>query len=243
MPASLLASSVGELVAKRPGLSRLFEKLGIDYCCGGKRSLEQACLSKGLDTATVTALLDDPDGGPDRTDVDVTTMSLTELANHVEKTHHAYLKREFPRLQPLIEKLGARHAGDNPKLAQLPYIFSAFRSDMEAHMAKEEQVLFPLVREIDAAVSDGRCPCGSIENPIRVMEIEHQHAGDALTLMRRVTDDFAVPADGCNTYRAVMSALTELETDMHQHVHKENNVLFPRAILMASNRSPDHRVV
>jgi len=228
--ASMENLTVGQLVAERPSRSRLFEKLGIDFCCGGKKSLQEACRAKGLDVGTVVAVLDLDEGGPATAAVDVSQMSLTALADHIQQTHHVYLKSELPRLQPLIEKIAAKHSDKNPKLVQLPYIYGAFRCELEAHMAKEEQVLFPLIRQIDAGSANGACACGSIENPIGVMEIEHQHAGDALGLMRGLTDDFFTPPEACNTYRAVMHALSELETDLHQHVHKENNVLFPRAI-------------
>jgi len=224
---------VGELVAGNPGLARVFEKLGIDYCCGGKQTLEEACRGKGLDLGAVMEHIHSSAGGPSTEMVDVSGMSLTELADHIERTHHAYLKQELPRLQPLVEKIAAKHSDKNPQLPQLPIVYSAFRCELEAHMAKEEQVLFPLIRKIDDASSDGACACGGIENPIAVMEIEHQHAGDAVGLMRRITDDFTTPAEACNTYRAVMAALAELEADLHQHVHKENNVLFPRAVTAA----------
>jgi regulator of cell morphogenesis and NO signaling len=226
-------STVGEWVVERPNLARVFEKLGIDYCCGGKKPLDQACRAKGLDPATVIALLNAGDGGPTANTIDVSSMSLTELADHIQGTHHDYLKSELPRLQPLIEKIAARHSDKNPKIVQLPYVYSGFRSEMEAHMAKEEQVLFPLIRTIDSAGGTGACACGSVANPIRVMEIEHQHAGDALLLMSQMTDGFTTPDQACNTYRAVMHSLAELESDLHRHVHKENNVLFPRAIAMA----------
>ena len=227
MPNSLLRT-VGSLVAERPGRARVFEKLGIDYCCGGKKSLEDACKSKQLDANTVASLLDAADNTSASPVIDAATMTLGELVDHIEQTHHKYLKVELPRLTPLVEKIASRHSDKNAKLPQLPIIFAAFRSELEAHMGKEEQVLFPLIRQIDANISTGACPCGSIENPIRVMELEHQHAGHGLELMRRITDDFSTPQNACNTYRAVMHALSELEADMHQHVHKENNVLFPR---------------
>ena len=236
----LMERTVGALVAERPGRARVFEKLGIDYCCGGKKSLEDACKAKQLDLGTVATLLDVADGTPIFPVVDVATMTLSELADHIEQTHHKYLKAELPRLTPLVEKIALRHGDKNAKLQQLPIVFTAFRSELEAHMGKEEQVLFPLIRQVDKGQATGACPCGSIENPIRVMEIEHQHAGDGLALMRQITDDFSTPQNACNTYRAVMHALNELESDMHQHVHKENNVLFPRAIRMASNHTLDH---
>lgn len=224
-----MQSTVGQWVLEQPRLARVFEKLGIDYCCGGKKPLDAACRAKGLDPATVLAFLSATQDANSNAPVDVANMSLTQLADHIQATHHANMKAELPRLQPLIEKIAKKHSDKNPLISQLPAVFSAFQSDMEAHMAKEEQVLFPLIRQLDTGESNGSCACGSIENPIRIMEIEHQHAGDALNLMRKLTDNYSTPEGACNTYRGVMYSLAELEADMHQHVHKENNVLFPKA--------------
>jgi len=233
-----LETTVGQWVAQRPNLARVFEKLGIDYCCGGKQPLEQACRAKNLDPATVLAMLDAGDGGPNTGTVDAAAMSLTELTDHIERTHHAYLKSELPRLAPLVDKIAARHSDKNPRLAQLANVYRGLRAEMEAHMVKEEQILFPLIRQIDRGAGNGGSACGDIANPIRVMEAEHQQAGDALAQMREMTDDFSTPAGGCNTYRAVMHSLAELEADMHRHVHKENNVLFPRALAAAARTEP-----
>jgi regulator of cell morphogenesis and NO signaling len=234
------ASIVGELVAQSPGLSRLFEHLGIDYCCGGKRTLEEACQDKHLELEAIVVQIRSAMDGLAPAPDDVSELSLTQLTYHIEQTHHAYLKRELPRLQALVEKIAARHSDKNPKLPQLPAVYSVFRSELEAHMAKEEQLLFPLIRKIDSTMEDGAYACGSIENPIRIMEIEHQHAGNGLLSMRRITNDFTTPPGACTTYRATMHALAELEADMHQHVHKENNVLFPSATA-AAPRSPTDR--
>ena len=229
-------TTIGQLVADRPARSRLFEKLGIDYCCGGKRTLADACQAKGLDAKTVAQLLVAADDTvPTAGAVDAAAMSLTQLADHIEQTHHQYLKRELPRLSPLVEKIAAKHGPAHPNLAQLSHVFAAFREELESHMMKEERILFPMIRQIDAhPTSAGGFHCGSIDNPIRVMELEHQHAGDAMEQMRALTEGYSAPADACNTYRAVMQSLAEIETDMHQHVHKENNVLFPRASRAAS---------
>lgn len=238
------SSTLGEVVAERPALARVFEKLGIDFCCGGKQTLEQACRGRGLDVGTVIALLNagDAEEEPARGEknIDVLKMSLTELADHIQHTHHAYLKRELPRLQPLIERIAIKHHDKNPKIVQLPAVYSDFRLEMEQHMAKEEHVLFPLIRRIDHALTHGERVSGSIAGPIEAMEIEHQHAGDALAVMRRLTDDFSTPGAACNTYRGVMQGLKELEADLHQHVHKENNVLFPRAISQTSRNPAIH---
>jgi regulator of cell morphogenesis and NO signaling len=229
-----LESTVGELVAAQPGLARLFGKLGIDYCCGGKRPLAEACRDKGLDPATVLALLESNEGAPAAGVVDAAAMTMTELADHIQATHHAYLKAELPRLQPLIEKIAGKHAGLNPKLTQLPAVFAGLRDEMESHMAKEEQILFPMIRRIDRGQGSGGDFCGHIANPIRMMEMEHQQAGDAVATMRQLTDGFSAPVGACNTYLGVMHALGQLESDLHQHVHKENNILFPRAIEASS---------
>jgi regulator of cell morphogenesis and NO signaling len=232
-----LSHTVGSLVAANPNLARTFEKLGIDYCCGGKKTLEQACADKGLDAHTVMRLIEADQQPPSAEAVDAASMSLTELADHIQQTHHAWLRTELPRLQGLVERIAARHGDKNLKLPQLPIVFAAFRSDLEAHMAKEEEILFPLIRKIDASFGDGTCACGTVENPIRVMEIEHQHAGDALQIMRQITNEYSTPPGACNTYRATMHSLQQLEADMHQHVHKENNVLFPRAIAATKRAS------
>src|SRR4051812_17341397 len=151
MPATTLSAQVGQLVAQRPALSRVFEKIGIDYCCGGKLPLEQACRSKGLDPTTVALMLEaTSDTANPQQAVDVSAMSMTALADHIEQTHHRYLKSELPRLQPLIEKIVAKHVDKNAKLARLPDVFAALRSEMESHMGKEEQVLFPMIRQLEA---------------------------------------------------------------------------------------------
>jgi len=136
-------STVGEWVLHRPNLARVFEKLGLDYCCGGKKPLSEACQAKDLDPATVLAVLNAEDRDAGSAPVDVSAMTLTELADHIQGTHHAYLKTELPRLHLLIDKIAAKHSDKNPKLSQMPYVYSAFRSDMEAHMGKEEQSPVP----------------------------------------------------------------------------------------------------
>lgn len=227
-----MQTTVGQLVAEKPSRSRLFQKLGIDFCCGGKRPLADACAAKGIDVNTVLAFLEaDADAPAGSREVDAAAMGLTELADHIQHTHHAYLRQELPRLQAMIARVADVHGAHDPRLTQIPAIFDEFRQELVGHMLKEEQILFPMIRQMDR--DRGARPnfhCGSIANPIRVMEMEHDSAGNALEQMRRLTDDYAPPPDACNTYRATLGGLAELEADMHQHVHKENNVLFPRAI-------------
>jgi regulator of cell morphogenesis and NO signaling len=225
-------SLVGQIVADRPLLARVFERVGIDYCCGGKRTLADACAAKGLDPATVAVLLDAAaqiSGA--KPAVDAATMSLADLAAHIESTHHAYLKEELPGLIEKADRVAEKHAWRDPRLIAVAQTVHEVADEMFSHMAKEENVLFPLVRKLEekSAVSHG---CATLANPIRQMESEHESAGGALARLRELTDDFTPDADSCNTHRALLAALAHLEGDLHDHVHKENNVLFPRALAL-----------
>ena len=230
-PTNKLEVTVGQLVTERPGRARVFEAFGIDYCCGGKKPLKQAIEEKGLSQNTVLGILDALDEqGPAAHERDWSTAGLSDLADHIEQTHHAYLKRELPRLEFLINKVASKHGEARSQLVDLARVFKAFKAELESHMQKEEVVLFPICRQLESAKSPTRFHCGSVENPISVMIREHDDAGDALKRMRELTDDYMVPADACGTYRAAFDSLKELELDMHRHVHKENSILFPKVI-------------
>jgi regulator of cell morphogenesis and NO signaling len=223
--------TVGELVAQRPARAIVFEKYGIDYCCGGGKPLAQACQERGVDFEAVTKELRNSDAAPQPPQRDWTKASLTELADHIVSTHHAFLREQLPRLDQLTAKVASVHGEHRPELRTLREVFVGFRQELESHMYKEEQILFPMCRTLEQ--SDSSAPpafhCGSIANPIRVMIMEHDHAGDALGQMRTLTAGYRVPAEACGSYRAMLDGLESLEKDMHQHVHKENNILFPRA--------------
>ena len=221
--------TVGQLVAARPTRSAVFERYGIDYCCGGKKPLREACEEHGLDVGgVVRSLLENDAETPEET-VDWTTAPLGELADHIVVTHHDYLRAVLPRLSALTEKVAQAHGDRRPELKTVAEVFAAFREELEQHAWKEENVLFPLIKRLEAADGPVRSHCGSVNNPIRVMEMEHDAAGEALARMRALTHDYTAPDDACNTYRAMLAGLEELEADMHRHVHKENSILFPRA--------------
>lgn len=222
-------STVGELVKDRPARSRVFERLKIDYCCGGKLPLVEACAKKGLDPDVVLQQIQ-ADDAQDAQLIDADAMGLAELADHIEQTHHAYLRDELPRLEFMTRKVSARHGDREPRLHAIRDTFIGFQQELYAHMMKEERILFPMIRQIDHADRPPQFHCGSLANPIRVMEQEHDSAGDALGRIRQLTDDFTPPEWACNTFRALYDALAALELNMHHHVHKENNVLFPKAI-------------
>ncbi|HVT90053.1 MAG TPA: iron-sulfur cluster repair di-iron protein [Tepidisphaeraceae bacterium] len=227
---NLIETTVGELVAQRPGRARVFEHFGIDYCCGGKKLLAAACREKGIDLLAIENAINAADQEVVAESTNWTTAPISELANHIEQTHHAYLKTELPRLEAKLKKIASVHADAHPEMVRVFEIFTEFKAELESHMGKEEMILFPLCRRLESAMAPVASHCGSVQNPIRVMIAEHDHAGNALEQMRALTHDYTAPADACNTFRATMHDLEKLEQDMHQHVHKENNILFPRAI-------------
>lgn len=229
--------TVGDVVTHRPALSRVFEEKGIDYCCGGGQTLDQACQKKGLDPQVFLATLQESaQGSAEESVVDAAAMSLTELADHIEETHHRYLRSEFPRLDAMTLKVASVHSEKNSRLHQIRETFFALTAELSSHMMKEEQILFPMVRELDASETAPVFHCGSLANPIQQMESEHDQAGSALEKLRELTDGYTPPDWACNTYRAMLDALANLEQDLHQHIHKENNVLFPRALELEQER-------
>lgn len=223
-------TTVGQLVAERPSRARILEQFGIDYCCGGKQDLDDACAAQGVDTQKVVAALREADQQSAATDeTDWTAASLDELIANILNEHHAYLRRELPRLAEITAKVHSVHGERHPELAEVRQTYDGLRAELEAHMIKEEQILFPLIQAMESFQTLEAAHCGSVQNPIRVMEHEHDSAGAALARMRKLTNDFTPPEDGCNTYRAMLYGLAELEADLHLHIHKENNILFPRA--------------
>lgn len=226
--------TVGEIAAANPAGVRVFEKYKIDYCCGGKVALADACRARGIAEEDVEADLEQAAAGRTPDERDWNSAELGALIDHILATHHLYLKSELPRLTFLLDKVLAAHGGNHAdSLVPLNATFGALRAELEAHLMKEEMVLFPMIRGLAAARQAGRpapaAHCGSVNNPIRVMEHEHDNAGEAVAAMRRITGDYALPAGACNTYAALFHGLAELEADLHRHIHLENNILFPRA--------------
>jgi regulator of cell morphogenesis and NO signaling len=225
-----IETSVGDLVAQRKGRSRVFERLGIDYCCGGKRPLSEACASKGLDAGAVLATLLATEEGGTSDQRSWASASLTELADHIEQTHHAFLKRELPRLATLVHKVAAVHGDRHPWMHEFEAEYGRFAAELQTHMDKEEQTLFPLIRSLergewDSAVDGGQAAADSFG----MLESEHEDAARSLARLHELSGGLTPPADACNTFRAMLDGVRELEIDLHEHVHEENNILFPRA--------------
>lgn len=232
--------TVRELALEIPGATRVFEKLGIDYCCGGAKSLADACAARSLSADEVIEQLEQ-EGGTDwavAVEVaDFSQLTLTELISHIVNKHHTFTKQELVRLDALMNKVCSVHGQNHRELMSLQILFKELAADLSPHMLKEEMVLFPYVMRLEEAVSQNQPapappPFMTVRNPVRMMSLEHDKAGDLLRGMRETSADYALPSDACISYSTLYQALEELERDLHQHIHLENNILFPRAIEM-----------
>ena len=223
--------TVGELVAERPSRSRVFQAFGIDFCCQGGRTLREACESKNLiesdvlDELSKEAMVAANDG-PNPAE-----LPLHELCFYIVETHHGFLRRELPRLHAMAQRVAQVHGGHTPALVEVADVFTAMAEELDSHMMKEEQILFPAV----AAMSRGETAHMPLDGPIACMLHEHEDAGQALARMRELTGGFQAPPEACNTYRALFSGLLDLETDLHRHIHLENAVVFPQALAHAQH--------
>ena len=228
--------TVRELALENPAATRVFEKLGIDYCCGGSQSLEQACqaanlpIDQVLDSLEAAEIASQPAGAGR----DWQRASLTDLIAHIISTHHKYVREEITRLGPLFEKVCSVHGKNRPELLQIEETFEALAQELTMHMMKEEMVLFPYVTRMEEAVIQKEPvlppPFGTVQNPVSMMMHEHDSAGNALRAIRQASNGFTPPPDACVSYQNLYRALLDFEADLHQHIHLENNILFPRAI-------------
>lgn len=228
--------TVGEAAARIPATKPAFEQLGIDYCCGGNRNLQTELEQNGITVdQLVAAIQQTTSDSPGNTNRDWTSAALTELIEHILTTHHAFMKRELPRIGGLLSKVSAAHGKQHGELLHgLADTFQGLREEIEQHLFKEEEILFPMVVAIDTFMSGkGERPvshCGTIMNPIRQMEHEHENAGAALVRMRQQTHNYHLPDDACMTFATLYEALHLMEKDLHEHIHLENNILFPAAV-------------
>jgi len=234
----MTGKTVGELALEMPVATRIFEKLGIDYCCGGNRTLEQACQAARvpLDQAVDSLEVADLTARASREDRDWQTEPLSELIEHIKNTHHKYVREETARLRPLFEKVCSVHGTNHPELLGLRTTLASLAQELATHMMKEEMVLFPYIVRLEEAVTEKVAavppPFGSVRNPVAMMMHEHDDAGNALREMRQGSQGYTAPADACVSFRALYQALADFEADLHTHIHLENNILFPRAVEM-----------
>ena len=225
-----LSSSVGQWVVEIPATSRLFQKHKIDFCCGGGVTLREACEKRKLVPEAILNSLNEIRLQPRASnDTDWTERSLTDLCDHIEQTHHVFVSTEIPRLGKMAKRVAQVHGEGHPELLEVESVFAELSDELSSHMMKEERVLFPAIREMEKAQAQVSFAFGSVDQPIAMMVHEHESAGRALERIRELTNDFQPPEGACHTYLALFDGLEEFETDLHIHVHKENNVLFSRA--------------
>jgi regulator of cell morphogenesis and NO signaling len=227
--------TVRELAVEIAAATRVFEKMGIDYCCGGKRSLADACAVAGVKIEDVELELTTASHAHWE-EPNFHTATLAELINHLVGKHHSFTRLETARLNALLEKVCTAHGENHAELFRINVLFRELGADLETHMAKEEHVLFPYIIRMEAAAQQFiplfRPPFGTVANPVRMMMLEHDRAGELLKEIRALSSDYVAPADGCISYQTLYQALEALEKDLHQHIHLENNILFPRAVEM-----------
>ncbi len=220
-------STLADLVSEHPARAAVLDRLGLDYCCHGDRTLDDAARAAGLEPAAVARALDEAASTPADAD-GWERLGLAELAAHIIETHHRYLWAELPELEALAAKVEAVHGERHAELTTVHELVQELRADLEPHMFKEERVLFPAIARLANGVRD--FPFGHIANPVRMMTTEHEHAGALLARLRATTSAYEVPDDACASYRSLYERLARLESDTHLHIHKENNVLFPAAV-------------
>lgn len=226
----LIDRTVGELVAERPGRSRVFQAFGIDFCCQGGRTLGEACERREIAAEAVIVELEAEAAGQSDGLPNPAELPVRELCDYIVETHHGLLRRELPRLHAMAQRVAQVHGGHTPALVEVADVFAAMAEELDSHMMKEEQILFPAI----AYLTCGEGPPMPLDGPIACMLQEHDDAGQALLRMRELTNGFQPPVDACNTYRALFAGLIELETDLHRHIHLENAVVFPQARAMAA---------
>lgn len=221
-------TAVADLARQLPATVRVFQGWQIDYCCGGQRSLAEASEEAGVDLGELMSALRRElaeNGTPER---DWSAEPLVSLIAHIEGHYHRRLRERFPTLLELAERVADHHGGDRPSLVEVSSTLSALREEMFLHMQKEELVLFPLIRQRESASKLEQAP--PLGAPVAAMEDDHREVADALRKLRRLTNGYLAPDEACNSYRGLFQGISELETETHQHIHLENNILFPRAL-------------
>ena len=229
--------TVGELVAADYRKAEVFKRFGIDFCCGGGRTVEEACQKKGIPYSTLENELlkvEQENGSSD-------LMNFHEwdprvLIDYILSVHHSYVRENIPLLKEFTTKVARVHGHAHPEVVAIAELFGEVATELEEHMMKEEQILFPYIKRLAGVQRQNkpmhRPPFGTVRNPISMMEFEHERAGEILAEIRRLSHDFTPPEHACTTYRVAYFKLEEFEADLHKHIHLENNILFPRAIAL-----------
>ncbi|MFZ4622574.1 MAG: iron-sulfur cluster repair di-iron protein [Bacteroidota bacterium] len=231
--------SIKDIVVQNFHAAAVFEKYSLDFCCRGGKTVHKACEEKKIDPQVVFAELSVLESEQDASGMRYTEWEPDFLVNYIIQNHHAYVRKMIPVLYAHTQKIAAVHGSNHPELNKIALHFENVAVEMQQHMIKEEQMLFPFITALHKAQTTNQpAPVphfGSVQNPIRMMEQEHEHAGDEMYAIRELSNNYSVPEDGCTTYRVTFQELRDFEMDLHRHVHLENNVLFPKAVKMEND--------
>lgn len=240
---NLQTKTVREIALEMPVTTRVFEEYKIDYCCHGNTLFDEACRNVGASPDAVMQKIDGVLKVSDDNEFDwLAGTTLCELIEYILDKHHTYTRQEIEQLTPLMAKVESRHGEHNPYLFELRNAFQNICDDLGPHMMKEEMVLFPYIQELETNLSKqlrvSSPPFGTVLNPIRMMRMEHEEVGELLSKMREVTNDYKLPDGACPSFTALYHRFVEFERDIHQHIHLENNLLFPRAVELEQKTFP-----
>ena len=233
---TLINKTIGEIVAEDYRTASVFEQYGIDFCCNGNRNLTEACADKNISPEELLSKIDRVQQETKSNFPDFQSWPADLLVDYIEKKHHRYVEETIPVLKQYLEKIGQVHGHNHPELLKIAALFSGSAGELTAHMKKEEFILFPYIRKMVKAQNSGEQPdhphFGTVENPIQMMMQEHDNEGARFREISRLSNTYTPPEDACNTYRVAYATLKEFEDDLHRHIHLENNILFPRALVM-----------
>lgn len=226
--------TLGQIAAKGLRKAEIFKKYGIDFCCGGKKTVKEACAEKGIDVTKIEQELQQADKVLSSRPIPYNDWSLDFLADYIVNTHHSYVRKTLPELLGYAAKVASVHGGQHPELLAIKGLVYDINAELTAHLVKEETVLFPYIKELVVSKKNEQVPqaghFGTVQNPINMMEMEHEMVGKNLEEMRVLSSNYTLPQDACASYSLLYRMLDEFENDLHLHIHLENNILFPKAI-------------
>jgi regulator of cell morphogenesis and NO signaling len=235
----LNSKTLAEIVTQNYRTAAVFEKHNLDFCCNGKRTLEQACTDRHIPVEVIVDELTStmqPTSGSCQVAFPFDKLSPTQLADYIVRVHHAFVRKESGSITAYLQKVVPKHGQRNPELKKIEEAFVTLREEMDAHMRKEELVLFPRIKEIEKLIAEKADPfrlhISYVQAPIDIMEQEHDHAGAIMHEIALISNSYTPPQDACSTYRVLFASLKAFESDLHQHVHLENNILFPKALAL-----------
>jgi regulator of cell morphogenesis and NO signaling len=229
-------TKVKEIALSNPGARKILEDAGVDYCCGGGKSLHEACMHADAPAEEILKRLHENSEQVSPGEAAWVSAPLADLTRHIRDKHHRFVREAIARVRPLLEKVNAKHGDNHREIAAIEELFLEVSREMIMHMQKEEQILFPYIDSVEKS-ANGNVPLEppffqTVQNPIHSMIKEHDAAGDLVKRIRKASAEYMAPADACTSYKALYQELREFEADLHQHVHLENNILFPRAVEM-----------